>query len=274
MNYFLYSEMAENADWNEENTRLLCELFAEQVRAHNRSGTHLNRTGYKNVMEKFKEKTELDYSKLQFKNKWDKMRKEYGNWKRLSRETGLGWDPVYKGIAKFKDGPLQHEDLKTIMFEDIRNTGDDHWSPSSGAAPNTQDTEPDDDKDEDYEANEASDDCHEISPEPSKGKRPAPTSRKDKGKNQKLQEDIGERSTASCESLARREDTSGCSIKDVMVLVRECGAVPGSKEHFIASQVFIKRAEREMFMTLETPEERFQWLTMKHNWLTRNDSTM
>ncbi|PAN13311.1 hypothetical protein PAHAL_2G327700 [Panicum hallii] len=295
--------MAENADWNEENTRLLCELFAEQVRAHNRSGTHLNRTGYKNVMEKFKEMTELDYSKLQFKNKWDKMRKEYGNWKRLSRETGLGWDPVkktytapdawwkkenkvYKGIAKFKDGPLQHEDLKTIMFEDIRNTGDDHWSPSSGAAPNTQDTEPDDDKDEDYEANEASDDCHEISPEPSKGKRPAPTSRKDKGKKPKtsgghwVQDQLtklvsmSERSTASCESLARREDTSGCSIKDVMILVRECGAVPGSKEHFIASQVFIKRAEREMFMTLETPEERFQWLTMKHNWLTRNDSTM
>jgi hypothetical protein len=64
---------------------------------------------------------------------------------------------------------------------------------------------------------------------------------------------MSERSTASCESLARRED----SIKDVMVLVRECGAVPGSKEHFIASQVFIKRAEREMFMTLETPEEWF-----------------
>jgi hypothetical protein len=85
---------------------------------------------------------------------------------------------------------------------------------------------------------------------------------------------MSERSTASCESLARREDTSGCSIKDVMVLVRECGAVPESKEHFITSQVFIKRAEREMFMTLETPEKRFQWLTMKHNWLTRNDSTM
>jgi hypothetical protein len=71
------------------------------------------------------------------------------------------------------------------MFEDIWNTGDDHWSPSSGAAPNTQETEPDDDKDEDYKANEASDDCHEISPEPSKGKRPAPTSQKDKGKKPK-----------------------------------------------------------------------------------------
>jgi hypothetical protein len=73
--------MADNVDWNEENTRLLCELFAKQVRAHNHSGTHLNRTRYKNVMEKFKERTGLDYSKMQFKNKWDKMRREYANWK-------------------------------------------------------------------------------------------------------------------------------------------------------------------------------------------------
>ena len=80
-----------------------------------------------------------------------------------------------------------------------------------------------------------------------------------------------EKSTASCETLAGREDIFGCSIKDVMALVKECGAVPRTKEHFIASQVFTKRAEREMFMTLETPEERFQWLTMKHGWVTRND---
>lgn len=82
---------------------------------------------------------------------------------------------------------------------------------------------------------------------------------------------MSERSTASCESLARRDDNSGCSIKDVMALVKESGAVPGTKEHFIASQVFTKRSEREMFMTLETPEERFAWLTMKHQWVTRND---
>jgi hypothetical protein len=36
---------------------------------------------------------------------------------------------VYKGIAKFKDGPLQNEEEKTIMY--------DHWAPSSGTAPQT-----------------------------------------------------------------------------------------------------------------------------------------
>jgi hypothetical protein len=89
----------------------------------------------------------------------------------------------FPGIAKFKDGPLQHEDLKTIMFEDIRNYGDEHWAPSSGAAPNSPEVEPD--SDEDYDANEASDECEEVSPQPFKGKRPAPASRKDKGRKTK-----------------------------------------------------------------------------------------
>jgi hypothetical protein len=51
------SSMGDNADWNDENTKIPCELFAEQVKAHNRSGTHLNRTSYTNVIEKFKDRT-------------------------------------------------------------------------------------------------------------------------------------------------------------------------------------------------------------------------
>jgi hypothetical protein len=52
-----------------------------------------------------------------------------------------------------------------------------------------------------------------------------------------------------------------------MKLVKECGATSGTNEHFVASLVLVKRAEREMFMTLETPEERFAWLRR----MTRND---
>ncbi|XP_008671287.2 uncharacterized protein [Zea mays] len=270
--------MGDSVDWNEDNTALVCELFAEQVKAHNRSGTHLNKTGYKNVMDKFKEKTGLSYTKMQFKNKWDKMRIEYTNWKRLSKETG---------IAKFKDGPLLHEEEKAIMYEDIRNTGDDHWAPSSGITPQIlegETTENTDDKDGDYEANDDKDEdyeeCEEVSPTTAKGKCHVSVGRKDKGKKPKslgghwVQDQLSklvtasEKSTTSIESLARKED-NGCSIRDVMALAKECGAVLGTKEHFIASQVFVKRAEREMFMTLDTPKERFNWLTMKHDWVTR-----
>jgi hypothetical protein len=37
-----------------------------------------------------------------------------------------------------------------------------------------------------------------------------------------------------------------------MTLVRDCGAVPTTNEHFIASLVFTKRSKKEMFMTLDT----------------------
>jgi hypothetical protein len=43
--------------------------------------------------------------------------------------------------------------------------------------------------------------------------------------------EINERTTASCESIAKREDNSGWSMKDVMLLVKECGAVPSTNEH-------------------------------------------
>ncbi|RLN28728.1 uncharacterized protein C2845_PM05G35470 [Panicum miliaceum] len=75
--------------------------------------------------------------------------------------------------------------------------------------------------------------------------------------------EMNERTTSFCESISRREDNSGCSIKDVMVLVKECGAVPSTNEHFVASLVFTKRAEREMFMTLDTPEERSDSSSLK-----------
>jgi hypothetical protein len=80
-----------------------------------------------------------------------------------------------------------------------------------------------------------------------------------------------ERTTTSVESIAKREDKSDCSIQDVMKLVKECGAISDTNEHFVASLVLVKRAEREMFMTLETTEERFAWLRRKHEWMTRND---
>ncbi|CAN6236856.1 unnamed protein product [Urochloa humidicola] len=291
--------MADNADWCDENLKVVCELFAEEVQAKNRSGSHLNRQGYANVIIHFKEKTGLTYTKLQFKNKWDKLRKDYSNWKQLQKETGSGWDPIlktfnapdwwwkkinkqYKGSAKFKDKKLEHEDELGIMFEDLRNTGEDHWAPSSGQPP--EDTEGQQEEEHEKEADRDEDgdsDAEEVTPTSGKGKRRR-VAANEKSKKPKsagghwMQEqmakivEINERTSASCESLvmARLEDSSGnCSIKGVMDLVKACGAVPGTKEHFIATVLFTKKPEREMFMTIDTPHERFQWLTMKHEWM-------
>jgi hypothetical protein len=40
-----------------------------------------------------------------------------------------------KGSGRFKEKGLQNEDQLEIMFESLHNTGDDHWSASSGLPP-------------------------------------------------------------------------------------------------------------------------------------------
>jgi hypothetical protein len=36
----------------------------------------------------------MQYTRMQFKNKWSKLKAEYSYWKTLLRQTGLGWDEM------------------------------------------------------------------------------------------------------------------------------------------------------------------------------------
>jgi hypothetical protein len=68
-----------------------------------------------------------------------------------------------------------------------------------------------------------------------------------------------ERFATSVKSMmTRKEENKEPAIKEVMSIVKECGAAPETKEFFIASELFTKKAEREMFMTLDTPQEHFE----------------
>jgi hypothetical protein len=62
----------------------VCEIFADEVEKGNRANTHLNKAGYKNVIQRFKERTGIDYDRKQFKNKWDKLKVDYSIWKKLT----------------------------------------------------------------------------------------------------------------------------------------------------------------------------------------------
>ena len=91
MNFYIeLSNMV--AEWNIENTRIVTELFVKQVRAGNRPNTHLTSNAYDEVVRQFKIRTGLEYTNDQLKNKWDKLRGEYGVFKKLKlKETGAGW---------------------------------------------------------------------------------------------------------------------------------------------------------------------------------------
>ena len=67
----------DSADWDDYNIRVVCEIFADQVIVGNRPNTHLSNSGYDKVIEQFASKTGLRYTRLQIKNKWDKLKIEY-----------------------------------------------------------------------------------------------------------------------------------------------------------------------------------------------------
>jgi hypothetical protein len=51
------------------------------------------------MITRFKDRTGLLYTRKQFKNKWDKMKNDYGILKRLTKETCLGWSESGKDIV-------------------------------------------------------------------------------------------------------------------------------------------------------------------------------
>lgn len=126
---------------------------------------------------------------------------------------------VVKGSSKFRHRGLLNLDKLEIMFEDIRNTGDDHWNPCSGVAPTQHEHTPVsssqiniDDDEEEVNYNDDSE-PEDVTPTSSRSVRARVTSQ-GKGKKRKtsggrwFQDKIGElvamneRTTASCESMA------------------------------------------------------------------------
>ena len=89
------------AQWDNVGLRTFIDICVEEVNANNRGkeGT-LTPLGYDNVVRKFFERTRREYTKKQFKNKWDVLKKEYAVWKTLTQKaSGIGFDPVTKTIA-------------------------------------------------------------------------------------------------------------------------------------------------------------------------------
>jgi len=79
-------------DWNAENTRIVCKLFAEQVEKGNRPSTYLNALGYAEVEKGFKDRTGLEINKGQLKKQVGQVKRRFqgmeetpdeGNWNRL-----------------------------------------------------------------------------------------------------------------------------------------------------------------------------------------------
>jgi hypothetical protein len=140
-------------------------------------------------------------------------------------------------------------------FAGITNIGIDHWSPhfANAATPLV-----DGDTQEELSIFGTQDDAlnaenHDkdfvISPSPATGKRLAkPIQGKDNEKKHKtgndilIQEAVSSMASSANEYVAKREEKY--SIDQVMELVIDCGAGYGSNEHYIASELFVKKEQR------------------------------
>jgi hypothetical protein len=68
--------------------------------------------------------------------------------------------------------------------------------------------------------------------------------------------------TMSASSCASQKEGK-YSIDEVMEQVLACGANYDSNEHFIATELFINKQQRELFMTMPS-NHRMKWLTRKY----------
>ncbi|KAK8936289.1 hypothetical protein KSP39_PZI013407 [Platanthera zijinensis] len=92
-------ESGPSAIWSYETIMMYCDLCLREVAIGNRPNTHFNKMGWTNLVENFKEYTGKDYDRLQLKNKWDQLKKEWKLWKDLKKGvTGFGWNPKRKTI--------------------------------------------------------------------------------------------------------------------------------------------------------------------------------
>ncbi|OAY62946.1 L10-interacting MYB domain-containing protein, partial [Ananas comosus] len=67
--------------WSQQERKFLGHPLApysmsQKVNVGNRPNTHFNRTRWQNVVNKFREKTNRAYDKIQLKNKWDSPKRD------------------------------------------------------------------------------------------------------------------------------------------------------------------------------------------------------
>ncbi|KAH1047752.1 hypothetical protein J1N35_038536 [Gossypium stocksii] len=140
------------AMWDKRLTEIFCDICIKEILKGNRPDTHSTKDGWLKIMTNFEKETGKAFSQRQLKNRWDALKKEWKDWKKLKGEdTGLGWNPI-KSIVdalddwwesrlkvvpeaqKFRTSGIdpEFEGKLDQMFMGIVSTGDKVWAPSSG----------------------------------------------------------------------------------------------------------------------------------------------
>ena len=291
----------EKAVWDAYYTRVFCDICMEEVNANNRDGSCLSRKGYKNLGDKFAEKTEKRLTKKQFKNKCDALKKEYTGWMELQNATGLGWDPETKTMDADDDWwkthlAVSYMVLSCLFFWSLLclfctnfsvvfllQYRPDHAKFRAGPPANLTQLDvmfrkahvtgessaiPGEETGEDKEGAILLDDDGDASKKTALGKRKMGAGEKEKESpffkvyNNAMNSLVSR--VAEVGSSCDKEDLVP-NMKQFLAMVRECGVKEGTILMFTACKLAVKREHRELFAALESTEGRFHYLEMMHD---------
>ncbi|XP_077241618.1 uncharacterized protein LOC143882101 [Tasmannia lanceolata] len=89
----------ESARWSVRDTNVFIDLMVEEVKKGSRCTTTFTKRAWNDIRRKFYDKTSHNYTSMQFKNKFQKLRKDYREFKKLLEVTGFGWNPITKTVT-------------------------------------------------------------------------------------------------------------------------------------------------------------------------------
>ncbi|XP_024012037.1 L10-interacting MYB domain-containing protein [Eutrema salsugineum] len=85
--------MRPKAVWEADYHRVFLDLCVEQTLVGNKPGTHFSKEGWRNILKSFQEQTGAMYDRMQLKNHWDTMSRQWKIWSRLVQCSLMNWDP-------------------------------------------------------------------------------------------------------------------------------------------------------------------------------------
>ncbi|XP_020680634.1 L10-interacting MYB domain-containing protein [Dendrobium catenatum] len=150
-----YRGAGPSATWPYDIVMMFCDLCLREIALGNRPSTHFTKIGWANLVDSFKKWTGKDYDRIQLKNKWDQLKKEWKLWKDLKKgATGFGWNPKRRTLdasdewwkKKIQEFPaakrFRYNGIDPVLEEKLdkmfMNTilpGEPAWAPNSGSFP-------------------------------------------------------------------------------------------------------------------------------------------
>ncbi|XP_058216736.1 uncharacterized protein LOC131327604 [Rhododendron vialii] len=140
------------ANWDSQMTRLFLQLAIKEIEAEGRGTTQLSNNLLRNISNEIIARTGQVINLKQCKNRYGVLKRDWQAWTLLADSrrgaTGLGMNPVTgtftapdhfwanliaqnDAVAKFRDRPLDHEDLMQRVFEEVTTTGSMQCTPGA-----------------------------------------------------------------------------------------------------------------------------------------------